>query len=117
MSGELGTIGRGIQHPGADDVRNDNVLLDDVRGAERRLVPAGTDIGAAVAELADNVTARGSAPYIIPGGVSNEIGALGYVDAALGELSQANQPDLKIDHIVHAAGAAGSQALQEANVL
>jgi L-cysteate sulfo-lyase len=99
-----------VQHPDADYVRNGNVLLDDVLGAERRFVPGGTDMNAAMAELADNLRSRGSAPYIIPGGGSNEIGALGYVDAALELLSQANQLGLEIDHIVHATGSAGTQA-------
>jgi len=46
----------------------------------------------------------------VPGGGSNAIGALGYVNAAMEILQQANDADLKIDAIVHATGSAGTQA-------
>ena len=42
-------------------------------------VPGGTDMNAALAEVAAEVAERGGRPYVIPGGGSNVIGALGYV--------------------------------------
>lgn len=89
---------------------NGNVLLDDILGGERRCVPAGTDMNAAMSELADELKSSGARPYIIPGGGSNEIGALGYVNAAFELVAQANQTGLRIDHVVHATGSAGTQA-------
>ena len=53
---------------------------------------------------------EGKKPYVIPGGGSNEIGALGYVNAALELVCQANDRGLRIDHLVHATGSAGTQA-------
>ena len=47
---------------------------------------------------------------MIPGGGSNATGALGYVNAALELITQANDLGLKIDHVVHATGSAGTQA-------
>lgn len=37
----------------------------------------------AMSRLADELRGKGQKPYIIPGGGSNEIGALGYVVCAL----------------------------------
>jgi L-cysteate sulfo-lyase len=49
-------------------------------------------------------------PYLIPGGGSNPVGALGYAAVALELLNQANEMGLRIDRIVHATGSAGTQA-------
>ena len=45
-----------------------------------------------------------------PGGGSNPTGALGYVNCAFEMLAQVNDRALRIDHIVHATGSAGTQA-------
>jgi len=89
---------------------NGNVLLDQLFGATLSKYPAGTDMNQAMEELAEQLTADGQTPYIIPGGGSNPIGALGYVNAALELLTQANDMGLKIDHVVHATGSAGTQS-------
>lgn len=89
---------------------NGNVLLDQLLGASLTKVPADTDMNAEMESLAAKLSDEGKKPYIIPGGGSNEIGALGYVDAALELVHQANSQSLKIDHIVHATGSAGTQA-------
>ena len=44
------------------------------------------------------------------GGGSNAIGALGYVVCAQELLMQANERQLRIDHVVHATGSCGTQA-------
>jgi L-cysteate sulfo-lyase len=49
-------------------------------------------------------------PYVIPGGGSTPLGALGYVQAALELVNQAAERSLRIDHLVHATGSAGTQA-------
>jgi L-cysteate sulfo-lyase len=93
-----------------DYVGSGNVLLDRLMGAGMRTVPADTDMNAAMAELAAQLTAEGRRPYVIPGGGSNSTGALGYVDCALELAAQANATGLKIDRLVHATGSAGTQA-------
>ena len=60
--------------------------------------------------LASDLRAKGNKPYIIPGGGSNPIGALGYVAAAQELVTQAYDMGLRIDHVVHATGSAGTQA-------
>ncbi len=94
----------------ADYVYNGNVMLDQLFGGQLRKYPGGTDMNAAMEELATKLKAEGKKPYIIPGGGSNEIGALGYVNCALELLGQANDRGLRIDHLVHATGSAGTQA-------
>ncbi len=89
---------------------NGNVLLDQLYGASIRKFPAGTDMNAAMDELAATLKGDGAKPYIIPGGGSNPIGALGYVNCALELLYQANTTGMKIDHVVHGTGSAGTQA-------
>lgn len=87
-----------------------NVLLDRIFGARIREVEKGSDMVAAMDAVAAELKAQGEVPYIIPGGGSNAIGALGYVDCALEILAQANRAGIAIDHVVHATGSAGTQA-------
>lgn len=67
-------------------------------------------MNAAMDELATSLRNEGRKPYVIPGGGSNRIGALGYVDCAMELLQQANQQQLKVDCVLHATGSAGTQA-------
>jgi len=93
-----------------DYVGNGNVLLDRLLGAEIRMVPADTDMNAELEKDAAAVRAAGGAPYVIPGGGSNPVGALGYVDCALELAAQANDEGLVIDRLVTATGSAGTHA-------
>jgi L-cysteate sulfo-lyase len=86
-----------------------NVLLDKIFGANLREYPGGTDFEKAMAEVADEVKAQGGKPYIIPGGASNKIGALGYVNCAIELLGQIEEQGLDIGLIVTATGSAGTQ--------
>ncbi len=90
--------------------RSGNVLLDHILGAPTRTYPGATDMAAAMEEVADELRAKGRKPYVTPGGGSNAIGALGYVNCAIELTAQANDMGLRIDHLVHATGSAGTQA-------
>lgn len=87
-----------------------NVLMDRLFGASLTEYPGGTDMNAAMAKRAEELKTKGKRPYIIPGGGSNPVGALGYVACALELLDQANTMGLKLDHVVHATGSTGTQA-------
>jgi len=87
-----------------------NVLLDRIFGANLHEYPGGTDFDAAMAEVAADVEAGGGKPYLIPGGASNAVGALGYVNCALELLDQTDRRGFRIDHLVTATGSAGTQA-------
>lgn len=89
---------------------NGNVLLDRILGATIEHRPAGLDMNAELLPVAERLRAAGAVPYVIPGGGSNEIGALGYVVAAEELVAQANAIGLRINHIVHATGSTGTQA-------
>ncbi|QQQ19724.1 D-cysteine desulfhydrase [Brevundimonas vitis] len=93
-----------------DYLNNGNVLLDRLFGATLRTVPRDTDMVAELKTTAEEVRARGGRPYVIPGGGSNAIGALGYVDCAREIVVQADELDLPVDHIVTATGSAGTHA-------
>lgn len=87
-----------------------NVMLDKLHGATVSRRPGGADMQAEMEALAEELRAAGRKPYVIPGGGSNPVGALGYVGAALELVAQAAEMGLRIDHVVHATGSAGTQA-------
>lgn len=89
---------------------NGNVLLDQLHGATISKRAGGTDMAAAMKDLGKTLRADGKRPYIIPGGGSNKIGALGYVNCAAELAGQARDQGLKIDALVHATGSSGTQA-------
>jgi L-cysteate sulfo-lyase len=93
-----------------DYTLNGNVLLDRLHGASIAKRPAGADMNAEMETLAEKLRGEGKTPYVIPGGGSNPVGALGYANCALELLAQANDIGLKIAHVVHATGSAGTQA-------
>ncbi len=99
-----------IQTNDADYLQGGNVLFDHLMGINIEYRPGGTDMQAAIDEVGARLTEAGETAYVIPGGGSNPVGALGYASVALELLNQANEMHLKIDRIVHATGSAGTQA-------
>lgn len=75
-----------------------------------RVVPGGSDMLAELNRLADELKAQGRHPYVIPGGGSNPIGALGYVSCAEEILEQSFDMNIPFDHIICASGSAGTHA-------
>lgn len=100
-----------VPHPDDDYSHSGNVMLDGLMDGEivARL-PAGTDMQQAMEDLARELAGRGSKPYVIAGGGSTPVGALGYVACAQELLHQSFETGLRIDHVVHATGSAGTQA-------
>lgn len=89
---------------------NGNVLLDRLHGASIAKRAGGSDMAAEMVNFADDLSADGAKPYVIPGGGSNPVGALGYVNCARELTEQAGDMGLKIDALVHATGSSGTQA-------
>ncbi len=87
-----------------------NVLLDRIFGATLHEYAAGTDFETEMQAIAGKLRSGGKVPYIVPGGASNRVGALGYVNCAFELASQANDAGLVVDHILTATGSAGTQA-------
>ncbi len=99
-----------VADAGQDYEENGNILLDNIFGCTASYVANGTDMNVAAALAADELRKKGHKPYVIPGGGSNEIGALGYVDCAYELTRQANDMDLDITRLVHGTGSSGTQA-------
>jgi len=93
-----------------DYTDNGNVLLDRLHGATVERRAGGSNMQAEMEAVAAKLAADGRRAYVIPGGGSNPVGALGYVNAALELVNQSAELGLRIDHLVHATGSAGTQA-------
>ncbi|MBI5578622.1 MAG: D-cysteine desulfhydrase [Deltaproteobacteria bacterium] len=88
-----------------------NNFLYRLMGVDRvQVVPGGSDMPQAMQAMADEVKAQGGRPYIIPGGASTPLGALGYAACAQEIISQAFDMGLRIDRVVCASGSAGTHA-------
>lgn len=87
-----------------------NFLFHLMGVASIKVVPGGSDMMAAMQDVADKLRTEGKKPYIIQGGASNEIGALGYVACAQEILNQSFEQGLYFDHVVCASGSAGTHA-------
>jgi len=98
--------------PDAEETYNSsgNVLLDGIFGADIRYCDGGTDMDAAMEALAVSVSETGCKPYLIPGGGSNRVGALGYVDCAHELTGQISALGLSVSRIFVASGSAGTHA-------
>lgn len=89
---------------------NGNVLLNRLHGAVVERRAGGTNMQQEMERAAAEFLSRGIRPYIIPGGGSNPVGALGYVNAAIELIAQAATRGLRVDYLAHATGSAGTQA-------
>src|SRR5690554_935630 len=98
--------------PGSYDERGTgNNFLFHLFGAERiSVVPAGADVNAAMQAEVDDLAASGRVGYVVPGGGSGPLGALGYVAAAKELMYQADEMGLTIDRVVVASGSGGTHA-------
>lgn len=88
-----------------------NHFLFDLLGVEQmQLVPAGTDLAAGMRAMADAARAEGRTPYVIPGGGSTPLGALGYAACALELLHQSFEMGVAFDRVIVPSGSAGTHA-------
>lgn len=94
-----------------DPKASGNIFLFDLLGAEQvTVVDAGTDLAAAMKRIAAELAAIGRKAYLIPGGGSNPLGALGYVACAQEILAQTFDMGLRVDQILCTSGSAGTHA-------
>ena len=85
-----------------------NVFLNKLLGAEVMLCPKDQDILEYSTKVVEDIKSKGTNVYFIPGGGSNSIGALGYVECFNEILKENNK--YNFTHIVHATGSSGTQA-------
>lgn len=93
-----------------DYLGSGNVLLDKLFGCQIEYRPGGLDMNAEAEKKGEELRAAGHSVYVIPGGGSNRVGALGYISCAQELMQQADEMGLKIDRIVTATGSAGTHA-------
>lgn len=74
------------------------------------VVPAGTDLAAAMQEVLSDLAAEGRKGYAIPGGGSNALGALGYAACAQEILQQMFRESLTFDRLVCSSGSGGTHS-------
>ena len=98
--------------PGREDdyETTGNVLFAQMFGTSLEFRPAGLDMNAEALAVTEKLAAAGRKPYFIPGGGSNEIGALGYVSCAYELLDQIKANNLDVGWIVLATGSTGTHA-------
>ncbi|MFQ5706797.1 MAG: D-cysteine desulfhydrase family protein [bacterium] len=89
-----------------------NLFLDRLVGAELRFVTAEEylKVDSIMSELAEELRAKGSRPYVVPEGGSNALGALGYLRACEEIARQVKSMRLRLHHIVVAVGSGGTYA-------
>jgi L-cysteate sulfo-lyase len=93
-----------------DYLNSGNVLLDRLFDAAIEYRPGGADMNAEAEAKGAALRDAGERAYVIPGGGSNTVGALGYVSCAQELLQQVDEMGLRIDRVVTATGSAGTQA-------
>jgi D-cysteine desulfhydrase len=94
-----------------DPAGTGTTFLFDLLGVESiEVVPAGTDLAAGMARIAEGLIAAGRKPYVIPGGGSNPLGALGYVACGGEIVAQSADMGVAFDAVVCASGSAGTHA-------
>jgi D-cysteine desulfhydrase len=93
-----------------EDASGNNFLFELLGVKTIGVVQGGSDMTAEMEKKADELKAAGKIPYIIPGGASNAIGAMGYALCAEETMSQLNEMRLDVDHIIVPSGSAGTHA-------
>jgi D-cysteine desulfhydrase len=98
--------------PGSyDPAASGNNFLYRLLGVEKiAIVPAGSDMAAAMNQVAEDLSREGRKGYVIPGGGSNPVGATGYVACAQEIQSQLFEKGLNIDRVVVPSGSTGTHA-------
>ena len=97
-----------LNDPPESYMKSGNVFLDKLFGAEVKICPKNEDVSEYTEKLIKNIKSKGTNVYFIPGGGSNSVGALGYVEC-LNEIIKENKK-YNFSQIIHATGSAGTQA-------
>ena len=96
--------------PSAEYEKTGNALLNRLFGAVLHDVPWNGDRNGAITALAEELRAGGRRPYIVPYGVSNPLGAVGYASTLMEIAHQCETLGFAPQAIVHCSGSGGTQA-------
>jgi D-cysteine desulfhydrase family pyridoxal phosphate-dependent enzyme len=101
-----------------------NLLLDLILNADIKIREMGKgsvlhleNVDEILEEVAMEVKESGHTPYVAPiggsaagGSMGNPLGAVGYVNAYVEMMDQAEEVGLEVDYVIHASGSGGTQA-------
>ena len=99
-----------VEPPSEAYERSGNALLNRLYGATLHDVPWTGDRNAAIKVLAEELSGQGRKPYMVPYGVSNPLGAVGYASAAIELAAQCAALEIAPAAVVHCSGSAATQA-------
>jgi len=97
-----------VKNPPEAYMNSGNIFLDKLFGADIKVCPKNENFLEYSEKIIQDLKSKGTNVYFIPGGGSNSIGALGYVEC-LNEIIKENNK-YNFSQIVHATGSAGTQA-------
>lgn len=92
------------------DASGNNYLFNLLGVEDVHVVQGGADMVGELEKLAEKLKSEGRKPYIIPGGGSNALGALGYVACAQEISEQMYDMEISFDNIIVCSGSAGTHA-------
>jgi L-cysteate sulfo-lyase len=87
-----------------------NAFLNRLFGATLHEVPWTGDRNGAIRQLGDRLRSEGHRPYLVPYGVSNGLGAVGYATTIVEIAEQCRGLGFEPDAIVHGSGSGATQA-------
>lgn len=87
-----------------------NALLNQLFGAILHNTPWTGDRNGPVEELAKRLEAKGKRPFVVPYGVSSDMGAVGYASAVAEIARQSAEADFNPSAIVHCSGSGATQS-------
>lgn len=87
-----------------------NAFLNRLFGAKLHHVPWTGERNRAIEELGNQLEADGYRPFLVPYGVSNGLGAVGYATMIVELAEQCDALNFEPDAIVHCSGSGGTQA-------
>jgi len=93
-----------------DYAETGNVFLGRLFGASFEPISVRDNREEKLQATADRLRLEGRTPYVVPYGCSNQLGATGYLRAALEVAHQIEARGIGLTHLVHASGTGGTQA-------
>jgi D-cysteine desulfhydrase/L-cysteate sulfo-lyase len=99
-----------VPYQGAAYRVSGNRLLDDIFGADVRLIPKGGNPADFFKAVMAGLEASGAKPYFTPAGGSTVTGSLGYVNAYIELADQLQALGISGASLVHASSSGGTQA-------
>ena len=93
-----------VDRTDSDYAETGNVFLGHLFGASFEPISVRDNRKEKLRATADRLRGQGRTPYVVPYGCSNQLGAIGYLSAALEIAHQIEECRIGLTHLVHASG-------------